>query len=109
RLCEDGLKPGTGTGHRRLCACIEELRLDCGRLLRRQEVDLCGASSKRIHAGVQRGAVQAIPWTRSRKVSLRKSARKREGPVGRRPDPRREDMSKCRWLEPHLVAAVEFA
>src|SRR5216684_198291 len=68
-------QPGkrSGADHRWLRACAEELRLNRGRLLRSQAADLCGASSQWIYAGAQGGAIQAIPRTRSRKLSVPKS------------------------------------
>src|SRR5437764_1368298 len=50
RLAENAHKPRSGAGDRRLYAECEKLRCAHSWLLRRRQIDLCGADAKRIYS-----------------------------------------------------------
>ncbi len=85
----------------------EEFRLNRGRLLRSQAADLCGARSKRIYARVQGALFKRFRGLVRVSCPFQNLPENRKGRWGG--GLTAEDMSKCRWLEPRLVAAVEFA
>ena len=63
--------------------------------------------SSREIPGVQGGAFQAIPGLDRESCPFQNLPERGKGRWGE--GLTAEDMSKCRWLEPRLVAAIEFA